>query len=312
MWKKEFVDLLYPTDHSKINVEQAMRLKYKNIPVSLFKYKSFDECGYSIAILEKDEIRLETPNRFNDPFDCSLTFTMDQLDSAVFNKNLDPFIQSEFSEREIDQLRKSDNLIFDLATLVAEKDQAAVFAKAITKFIENEKNEIISRFSSGLRTGIYVTCFSESKDSILMWSHYADYHRGFCIEYDFSSLDSSDHRTQLLYPVIYTDSLFDATEYLRPVFEGGDTYNNLMATYAAITKSTDWSYEKEWRYVLPLGPSNDLQFFSVPKPKAIYLGAKVSNGHKENVIKLATKRGIKVYQMAMKRSEFKLVATNLL
>ena len=318
MWKKEFVNLLYPTDPSKINIEQAMILKYKNIPSSLFKYKSFDEKGYSITILQKDEIRLATPDKFNDPFDCSLTFTMDQFGHVGFHKHLYDFIKCEFSESKIEELRKSDNFIFDLAKLVAEKDssikkdQVTVFAEKISKFIENEYNEMVSMFSSSLKTGIYITSFSESKDSILMWSHYADYHSGFCIEYDFSSLEFSDPRTRLLYPVIYTDSLFDATEYLRPVFEGGDTYNNLMVTYAAITKSTEWAYEKEWRYVWPLGPSDDPQFLLVPKLKAIYLGAKVSNENKENIVKLAAKRGIKVYQMAMKTFEFKLIANELL
>ena len=28
-----------------------------------------------------------------------------------------------------------------------------------------------------------VCCFSEKKDDILMWSHYADGHKGFCLEF---------------------------------------------------------------------------------------------------------------------------------
>ena len=144
-----------------------------------------------------------------------------------------------------------------------------------------------------------------------MWSHYADHHRGFCIEYDFSSLDFHNFRTCLLYPVIYTDDIFDATEYLQVALEERDTYNSFMVTYAAITKSTEWNYEKEWRYVLPLGPLND-PHLSLPKPKAIYLGAKVLDEKKENIIKLATKKGIKVYQMTMNTSKFKLITNELL
>ncbi|NOQ34155.1 MAG: DUF2971 domain-containing protein [Methanosarcinales archaeon] len=313
MWKKEFVDLLYPTDPSKMNIDQAMILKYKNIPSSLFKYTSFSEKGYSI--LHKNKILLKTPDKFNDPFDCSLTFAMDPSRDAIHRKCIDNF-KDELSESEIEELKKSDNPMLDLVKRVTEndpnikKDQATIFADTISKSIEDEYNEMASRLSSGLKKGIYITCFSESKDSILMWSHYADRHRGFCIEYDFSSLDFHDTTTRLLYPIIYTDSLFDATEYLQPVFEGGE-HNNLMVTYAAITKSTEWRYEKEWRYVLQLGPSNDPPL-SVPKPKAIYLGAKVSEGDKENIIELANEMDIKVYQMAMETSEFKLIATDLL
>lgn len=311
VWKKEFVDLLYPTDPSKMNIDQAMILKYKNIPSSLFKYISFGEKGYSI--LQKDKILLKTPDEFNDPFDCSLTYVIDPPRDV--SRYIDTF-KDILSESEIEELKKSDKFIFDLLKRITEKDpnikkdQITQFVEMIDKFEKGERNKMASMFSSGLKSGLYITCFSESKNSILMWSHYADCHRGFCIEYDFSSLDFYDTTTRLLYPIIYTGSLFDATEYLRPAFEGG-AHNNLMVTYAAITKSTEWCYEKEWRHVFPLGPSNDPQL-SVPKPKAIYLGAKVSNGDKENIIKLATERGIKVYQMAMKASEFKLIATDLL
>lgn len=308
MWKKEFVDLLYPTDPSKINSEQAMILKYKNIPSSLFKYISFGEKSYSI--LQKDEILLKTPDKFNDPFDGSLTYVIDP--SRDVSKYIDNF-KDELSESEIEELKKSDNFRLDLLKRVTnlKEDQIIQYIEWLDKRGKDERTEMVSRFSSGLKRGVYITCFSESKDSILMWSHYADCHRGFCIEYDFSSLDFHDTTTRLLYPIIYADSLFDATEYLRPVFEGGE-HNNLMVTYAAITKSTEWDYEKEWRYVLPLGHSNDPQLLSVPKPKAIYLGAKVSNEDKENIIKLANVRDIKVYRMAMKTSEFKLIATELL
>lgn len=36
-----------------------------------------------------------------------------------------------------------------------------------------------------------VTCFSESNDDTLMWSHYAEGHTGFCVEYDFHGLGQS-------------------------------------------------------------------------------------------------------------------------
>lgn len=285
MWKKKFVDLLYPIDYSKIDIEQALTLKYKNIPTSLFKYKSFDGNGYSIDILQKDEIHLSTPDKFNDPFDCSIIFTKTLVNFYEF---LDDFIKPEFGESKTEEIENIFSEIF-----------------------KSENNEMLSMFNSGLKNDMYITCFSEYKDSILMWSHYADNHRGFCIEYDFSSFDYSDYRTRLLYPVIYTDSIFDATEYFQSGFEEGNTYNNFMITYAAITKSTVWDYEKEWRYVLPLGPSNDSKFLSVPKPKAIYLGAKVSKENKENIIKLATERGMEVYQMAMNPSKFNLIIHKL-
>jgi hypothetical protein len=37
-----------------------------------------------------------------------------------------------------------------------------------------------SRFERG------VACFSAAADNLLLWAHYADGHRGFCLEFDTS------------------------------------------------------------------------------------------------------------------------------
>ena len=44
-------------------------------------------------------------------------------------------------------------------------------------------------------------CLTENPNSILMWSHYADKHTGFCIEYNFNQADSSitDHLVKVKY-----------------------------------------------------------------------------------------------------------------
>ena len=66
----------------------------------------------------------------------------------------------------------------------------------------------------GLIKSIHVACFSETKESILMWSHYADNHKGFCVEYDFKELGISNPFARFIFPVIYTDTIFDMKDYL--------------------------------------------------------------------------------------------------
>ncbi len=44
-----------------------------------------------------------------------------------------------------------------------------------------------------------------------MWSHYADEHRGFCIEYAVADLPSIAQR--LLFPIIYREEIFDSTKF---------------------------------------------------------------------------------------------------
>ena len=63
--------------------------------------------------------------------------------------------------------------------------------------LQNGLNDCMSTIKDAVR----VVCLSEVYDSMLMWSHYAQNHTGFCIEYDFKE---SDMLYKHLYPVIYT------------------------------------------------------------------------------------------------------------
>jgi hypothetical protein len=47
---------------------------------------------------------------------------------------------------------------------------------------------IVEGAIASLRNNIKITCFSEELFSMPMWSHYANNHKGFCIEYDFTRL----------------------------------------------------------------------------------------------------------------------------
>lgn len=83
---------------------------------------------------------------------------------------------------------------------------------------------------------IGVISFSARWNSVVMWSHYADQHRGVCIEVDVPTAGSV-----LCRPVRY--------ERERPrinLFRDGASAHEL----AALVKNSDWSYEDEWRYTL--------------------------------------------------------------
>jgi hypothetical protein len=102
-----------------------------------------------------------------------------------------------------------------------------------------------------LRRGFSVLSLSENPVSKLMWSHYSDSHRGFCIEYNFAKLPYDDLRRRLCFPVFYTHKLRDATRYMAKT--DFIDYNNLFGQFMW---SDDWAYEKEWRIVYAIGPNH--------------------------------------------------------
>lgn len=308
---------MFPLKLDSIDIDGALRLKYENIPGSLYKYRTFDKDNYSINNLLDDVIWLSNPESFNDPFDCGLTFSYKGYISDKYKESIFQSINrinsehNNISDEEIQELKASRNFQRDAIKLltwkdprVSNEDKEKVF-NAIMEVVKKEYDGMVSPFADHLKRSMYISCFSEEKESILMWSHYADFHRGFCIEYNFKQLDFSDIRGRMLFPVLYTEELFDATSYFMEQLKRGKI-NIFFGEYAAITKSLEWSYEKEWRLIIPGGVFEKACPYSVPKPKAVYLGAKVSEDNKRQMIDIANFKGIELYETYMKTNEFKL------
>lgn len=58
-----------------------------------------------------------------------------------------------------------------------------------------------------IRNSAMVTCFTENKNHLLIFAHYADSYKGVCIQYDLSLLDDNVYHgvSSYLFPVIYSD-----------------------------------------------------------------------------------------------------------
>lgn len=319
LWKEKLKKHLFQPKRTDLRIKEGMALKCENMPKSLYKYKSFDDNGYSMKILKQNEIKLSIPEEFNDPFDCALTLSAKKIGNELMRQRLSNMIEklqvdTSFTEGEIKKLNHSNQVIRDLAKIYIEKHPAEhemtsdELAKILSDVVDEEFEDILSVHGNSIKTGIFITCFSETYKSILMWSHYSHYHEGFCIEYNFKELNHLHPLNRLIFPVFYTNSIFDATDFITQGKDG----NLFMLTYAAINKSDLWSYEQEWRYVFQHGPTEEMQFVSVPKPKAVYLGTNILNENKEKILEIAEQKDFEVYQMNMEQSEYALKSERIL
>jgi hypothetical protein len=98
------------------------------------------------------------------------------------------------------------------------------------RFISIEEFQTRIRRSVETTTGII--SLSETPENVLMWSHYADSHRGFVIEFN------SNHE----YFKLGTQKVKYSKNRPLMIAEQGDHYTDLFST-----KSPDWAYEKEIR-----------------------------------------------------------------
>ena len=149
-----------------------------------------------------------------------------------------------------------------------------------------------------------VACFSESIKSILMWSHYADSHKGFALEYSFRPTLEEPIKNVMIAPVVYQEERLDISSYIVWAFLLilGIRINNpdISASIKnALYKSSDWAYEKEWR-LIDSTPRNffDTSASAIPyKPAAIYYGRNMTLENKRMLHEIAQKNGVRDFEM---------------
>ena len=124
-WKDALVTLLFPSDIRDAHVEEGIALKYQHIPARLFKFYRCDQNG--IQNLSQNQVWLSFPSRLNDPYDCSLTFSMGTITNEFFRTHIDGILDSigpnyKVSDEQRAMLSKSDNVTRDLARVLVPQD----------------------------------------------------------------------------------------------------------------------------------------------------------------------------------------------
>ena len=211
------------------------------------------------------------------------------------NASLTDFVRANGIDADADQIALTNALCDKVLPKLHDKveDSKIAFKKIDSLIIDK------------LRNSILIGCFASDYKNRLMWSHYADSHKGFCIEYDFSS-DEKSVIDMTPFPVIYSDKRVKIP--LKAAFD--NTPKNIDEATAQIilsilTKDMAWQYEKEWRLIVPISDNPNVR---MPAISCIYLGALCSDKNKHKIISIANKLGIPVKQMTVDRGEFCLHA----
>lgn len=276
----------------------------------------------NIENLKKDRLYYSTPINFNDPFDTLLYANYFRiLDDVAENLNIG-------MENYLKCLKEKDKFLASFGIAMWYGNKKDDFLESFFQSIHNAAKEL----KESLRNNARIICFSEDYLSMLMWSHYADNHKGFAIIYDRDAIANADNFTAdntvikkkpLLRPVNYVEQQIDLTEELEEYVRAyrmktlGDvtppqchlSVEKLRTTL--LEKSQDWSYEREWRVIprhINLENSSNLSYMKV-RPKAVILGAQCERNNQKEIIDICRKRKISVYKTEINYWEpgFKLV-----
>lgn len=172
--------------------------------------------------------------------------------------------------------------------------------KANLTLIEQSFKNIIDMKDSKL--GVF--SLSKRYDDELLWAHYANSHKGFCIEYNLERLLSKQNPKHHFFDIQYTNEIpnLDFSQIVGQ--SGSNELVKIMLGY----KSKRWEYENELRIITEKQKEIIYDFRAV---EAIYFGLKTPNEEINTVMKTLQGRKIKYFKMHLKPNSFQLEAKQI-
>lgn len=256
----------------------------------LYKYYRIDE--RFTKLLENDEVWFSDPLGFNDPYDCNLVVDSNNTYDEIFNHLKDIRVRQE------PELKKRG---YDLSDEHIEKT-ADYWNKNPIKLKEYLKNNQLKEIQNK-----GMCCFSKYDNILLMWSHYADAHKGACLTFD---IEKDKDFFWLPYIVEYPDT-YPQINFVKEK-DIHKRYKHIIAM-----KSKDWEYEQEIRIVRDKREQKDYRGNIKFKKEAlteIKFGYKTSDKIIEDTKKLLDRYGynhIRLFKAKLRDGNFGLIFKEL-
>lgn len=307
---------------------------FKFFPNTLTFNKEINkDINYSQLALKTNDIYLSNPSNFNDPYDCGIYINREKHWNYFINYYARLMgIENKDNSKEllIEKLKKFFDKTLDIETSInfnychteEERLRLSIFIYKVRNYsfekvpvpdkicygILKALNDDFLEKKNNLTDKFLVSCLTTEKDNILMWSHYANNHKGFCIEYDLSEaknnylkLNEEEKNTfNNLFPVVYSENRKEIINYNF----NGDTFLSWYLL-GLLRKYHVWSYEKEWRLALLKQeyPDQIIKFFPI---KAVYCGCKMSKEEIEKIEEIIREKNIDLFISKIEEDSYKL------
>ncbi len=253
-------------------VAKSLRFAWALGVGTLYKFKSLNgrSKDHTLDIIQNSRMFFARPDQFNDPFDCAPPFTLARpVSDPAFIKELEDderrmAAESGLTTAQLEELRGKEGVPI-------EKMAAAVRNNTIRQLHEDTR----------------VFCMAAEQCHPLMWSHYADSHKGVCLHFACGSgtviglarqVNCSERREPILIPLHYQDE---------------DKVTDKMV----LVKAKFWEYEREYRIIghasADWGHTFDDQgrvSFPPELLNGITLGMKISDSDRADIIAVTADR----------------------
>lgn len=250
-----------------------------------------------VDILRDLCVRFTQPDALNDPFELSPMFDRLMSDGAMEHMLeqskvlIEAALRNHYEKLSVEQ---KSNLSIDMV-LSFVRENPGIVDQAVAEIAPEFRSAIIgfstkakAMLAQAIKSKVGVLSLSESVNNLLLWSYYADSHKGIVIEFDARHAFFDRRRSE-------KDELY----HLRRVkYEKrsslGRSLLDLDGGDLLLTKSLDWSHECEWRMLASLEAAasskvvggETIYLFAIP-PSAItgvILGARISDELEKNIL----------------------------
>jgi hypothetical protein len=220
----------------------------------------------TLNILQKKAAWYAAPHTFNDPFDCKIR----------------PLIVPNESEYigHFEEMEQLEYYLASRAKEASEKQNLDEFHEFLYK-LTARRNDLLEEQAKKYA----VMCFSEIHDHGLMWSHYADEHKGIVVTFERTETNMLGKpscrpiRYSRHYPRISHEEYWKS----RKNAPAEKPQDHDVLAMCLFTKYEDWFYEKEWRDLIPIG-SGDGELVNLDsKIKGVFFGCRTPEEDKEIV-----------------------------
>lgn len=250
-------------------------------PSSLYKY--YSDKPRNLEAVKNNKMWYSAPCDFNDVFDCDLAINSKEILNGVLQ-------------------------------MVPDKRGIRVGSQ-VWKQLNGSVNQQIKTFQAdyeGLRTKMGIACLSEADNSLLMWAHYANNHRGMCVEYELLEFNSRLGFSPV--PIIYSDERVSVHN-----FETLERDIQGKFIESLTSKSADWSYEREWRIIREdsaCGDKWDVEkkgaLLDAIRPKSVTLGCMATSEFEKEVREYCEASKINLFKMHKNPERYSLEKVPLL
>ncbi len=310
--RKKFWNTICSLPGRDIRAEREELLKAIKFPKYLYRYRPVNT--NNLEALRANRLYFSSANYYDDPFDTFLHIDIEELKKEYLSiLHLD-----ENTENKIDYVKS-------LLEGILNEEQLSQFNLERLKNAQspNIVDEFLS-FALALRSevkkDVWSVCFSENGFNESLWLKYADQYKGFVLIYDLENDDNYLCGKQQkcsncgiknfgtpLYPICYSDSPYNATNFvkfvmlrkaeeLKKVSIPKEIYRSIGTILWEIERITlikkeCHKYDEEWRMITgcQMKPPILMEWI----PSGIILGLRMNVAEENLVISLAKEAGIK-------------------